>query len=356
MKRNWVSRLHAWIGLWLGAYLVLLGLTGAILVWRAEIDKALNPGLLTASYGKPVSVPMVLNALQKKHPVAEECSLFWPQQRDDVFLFACTENGTEFDLSVHPGTGEAIGERRTDLFGLSAPLIMPTLFRFHANLLLGEPGYLVAGSMAAIYLLLIFLGLRLWWPRKRAHWKHAFKIHWKGPWRRTYFELHRTSGAVASLALTIIVGTGIYLGTPQPIDAILQPQESPAKTAALLKSAGTIEDAIEYGAKIFPGAPPTDATFIFGEDSTITLFVQNDESLYRSTGMTTVMVEGPRITSRAWSSKSISQKISDSFFPLHTGDAVGFAGRIIWSLAGLFPAVLFFTGMRLSRRSVARKT
>ncbi|MFX7140616.1 PepSY-associated TM helix domain-containing protein, partial [Acinetobacter baumannii] len=56
-------KLHLYIGLWLGALFVLLGLTGTVLSWRHEIDAALNPELLVAS--APVSLPLRADAVQQ---------------------------------------------------------------------------------------------------------------------------------------------------------------------------------------------------------------------------------------------------------------------------------------------------
>ena len=41
--RTLAMRLHRWVALALGAWFALLGLTGGVLVWHAELDRALNP-------------------------------------------------------------------------------------------------------------------------------------------------------------------------------------------------------------------------------------------------------------------------------------------------------------------------
>ena len=38
---------HRWLGIILGVYFVMLGITGSLLVFAREIDRALNPELLT---------------------------------------------------------------------------------------------------------------------------------------------------------------------------------------------------------------------------------------------------------------------------------------------------------------------
>ena len=66
-RRIWLS-IHLYLGLSIGAVLVLLGLTGSILVFYLDIDQILNPQM------EPTSVPYkmpaqqdILDALQQAH-------------------------------------------------------------------------------------------------------------------------------------------------------------------------------------------------------------------------------------------------------------------------------------------------
>jgi uncharacterized iron-regulated membrane protein len=53
-RRLWLN-IHVWLGLVLGFFLTIFGITGSILVFHAEIDELLNPTLLTVTQpaGKP---------------------------------------------------------------------------------------------------------------------------------------------------------------------------------------------------------------------------------------------------------------------------------------------------------------
>ncbi|MGH8499406.1 MAG: PepSY domain-containing protein [Methylococcales bacterium] len=42
-------KVHGWLGLLLGLFLAIFGLTGSILVFHAEINELLNPALLTVT-------------------------------------------------------------------------------------------------------------------------------------------------------------------------------------------------------------------------------------------------------------------------------------------------------------------
>jgi hypothetical protein len=45
--RKPLRTLHRWLGLWIGTWFALVGLSGAILVYEDEVDAWLNPRLLT---------------------------------------------------------------------------------------------------------------------------------------------------------------------------------------------------------------------------------------------------------------------------------------------------------------------
>src|SRR5690554_372525 len=71
-RRIWLS-IHLYLGLSIGALLVLLGLTGSILVFYLEIDQLLHPQLqpTTVPYELP-SQQAILDALQQAHPSRQD--------------------------------------------------------------------------------------------------------------------------------------------------------------------------------------------------------------------------------------------------------------------------------------------
>ncbi|MGZ8235151.1 PepSY domain-containing protein, partial [Methylobacter tundripaludum] len=58
-RQLWLS-IHLWLGLVLGFFLAIFGITGSILVFHAEIDELLNPTPLTVAQpaGNPSYKPL----------------------------------------------------------------------------------------------------------------------------------------------------------------------------------------------------------------------------------------------------------------------------------------------------------
>lgn len=51
LRPMWL-KVHLWLGLWAGAVWVLMGLTGAVNVFRWDIDEWLNPELIVTEPGE----------------------------------------------------------------------------------------------------------------------------------------------------------------------------------------------------------------------------------------------------------------------------------------------------------------
>ena len=65
---------HRWVGLVLAGFLVLTGLTGALLVWLEELDAAVSPGLFEArppsAAAQPLDPLVLREVVQAAHPEA----------------------------------------------------------------------------------------------------------------------------------------------------------------------------------------------------------------------------------------------------------------------------------------------
>src|SRR5690554_3490664 len=68
LRPMWL-KVHLWLGLWAGAVWVLMGLTGAVNVFRWDIDEWLNPELIVTEPGETrKSLDEILAALRAAHP------------------------------------------------------------------------------------------------------------------------------------------------------------------------------------------------------------------------------------------------------------------------------------------------
>ncbi|MCE2971189.1 MAG: PepSY domain-containing protein, partial [Burkholderiales bacterium] len=140
----WLT-LHLWLGLLLGLWFALVGATGTLLVYREPLDRWLDPELLTArAPGPPLPPQTIVAAATERFGHVERIRL--PAAPGDVYrLQVRTEPSWRVDIdrleaTFDPATGALLGSRPTEALGLSSPLLLRTLYEFHRNVLLGEPG------------------------------------------------------------------------------------------------------------------------------------------------------------------------------------------------------------------------
>ena len=78
-------RLHLVVGVLTGAALLILGLSGAALVLRPELDDALHAGPLeTVSDAPAVSLDALVDAARRRHPGFRVTSIALPERSTDA--------------------------------------------------------------------------------------------------------------------------------------------------------------------------------------------------------------------------------------------------------------------------------
>ena len=343
--------LHRWVGLLAGVLLAVIGLTGSALVFRAEIDRALNPRLLVveprgtarplgdlvaaASAAFPDDVPRRVRFAQRADAPVE----VWMGLKPDRFVY------------VDPYTARVLGARRPTEF------LTGWLFEVHAHLLAGETGHLVVGIGALILVGLAISGLWVWWPGRRKV-RTALTVARDRGRRRLVFDLHRAGGFYVAGFLLLSGVTGASLVFHERFEAALNgafrsapipPPPTAASSPALprlpLDSALAVAERVApggYVSYVYVPAGPADPTVVRkrlpGElHQNGKTFVYVDPRDGRVLGL----VSGPAAPTGA--------RVYSALYPLHTGVTGGLPTRLLLVLVGLTPAALFVSGVLMWR-------
>ncbi|MDX2223881.1 MAG: PepSY-associated TM helix domain-containing protein [Rhodospirillaceae bacterium] len=345
---------HRWVGIVLGAAVVLIGVTGSLLVFEKEIDAALNPTLMRVTpAGDLNSFDAIVAAAAAAHPGATP--LFFQRFGDapDASFMVVVRNagGAETQVFVDPYTLAVLGERSgASAFGLIRNL--------HANLNLGPVGGHIVGGLSILLVLFFVAGVVLWWPAKGG-WGRALTISGGAP-PRLLRELHNVFGAwlavffmLAAITVPVLVwmftspagqsgGQGGGAGPPRR--AAEAPDAAPREPISW-------QTAAEIGRRAAPGQyvgfilrnPPPRAMYM------VRLWPPGAEP--RTDNMTNVFVEpvSGRVlrtqTPTAVSARSLLQ--TDFNATIHSGAIAGLPGRMIMFVAGLGVPVLFVTGVAM---------
>ena len=199
--------LHRWTGLLMSVFLIVVGLTGTLLAFRAKLDRLINPELYAEA--KPGQVPLDLATL------AERAEALVPEARPGYFSIEsgqstialrprpnpanCQPNQLAFDhLILDPYTGRELGRCCDNDPRHWRMRVMPFIYNLHANLAMGPIGGWILGIVALAWTLDCFVGFYLTLPRSSRGFWNRWKVAWQVKWRanafRINFDLHRAGG------------------------------------------------------------------------------------------------------------------------------------------------------------------
>lgn len=218
----WLA-LHKWLGLTLGLWLAIVGLTGAMLVFHKELDVWLNPQVFRVT-PPPGGLPHPPDAIvAAARAAAPEDAIFtraeFPPGADRSYVFSLTINGLrgdeEWRLFVDPYTAAVTGRRLERAAGDIFPrAVVPFLFDLHYSLLLpARLGRPIAGYAALAALASCAVGLFLWWPA-RGKWRRALTIRPGASVERLTHDAHRSLGVYGWPILFTLLLSGASFNLP----------------------------------------------------------------------------------------------------------------------------------------------
>lgn len=371
-RRIWLS-IHLYLGLSIGALLVLLGLTGSILVFYLEIDQLLHPQIqpTTVPYELP-SQQAILYALQQAHPsrqnpwrIEQPLHADWPiMARYYTPVESVGKTFAPLMLTVDPVTLDVTSSR---FWGDYA---MTWIYDLHYTLLLDKPGKIIIGVIGLLSLFSFISGIWLWWPGW-AGLKSALKLQLRSGKARLNYDLHVLAGSYGLVFLLILSLTGAALALPDQTAMVIKPFSELAKTPAMtLKQTETgspidADQAVNIARKHFPEAELrwVETPGVNHQQAwRIALYQQGEPS--RRFPRTQVWIDplsGEVLAIRDTKQDSGGDVLMHWLHPLHNGEVFGLTGRILVFIAGLLPLLLFSTGIirwlqkRRARRLVAQR-
>jgi uncharacterized iron-regulated membrane protein len=373
-------KIHLWLGLALGLFLSVIGLTGSALVFFQEIDQALNTEMRIVAappQGRAAWRSLEEIAEAARRGVPAEASLgftYWPQGDDQAFLFYYRlpiegeVKPQAWHIFVDPYKAEVTGRRlwRDPDTTLKGPLVS-FLFSLHYQLLVPQIGDIAVGIMAVLAFVSTVTGVYLWWPRN-GKWRNAFTMKWPAKAERVNYDLHRLAGFFLLPVALAVLMSGVYFNLPDQFRAIVEVFSALTKMDTIRSvpdGAGrvTLDDAVAIADRRFPGAriyatvqPAADHGAYrinqlfpigFGLEGRRTIFVDQfrGEVLHVNDPLA-----GDGDGFMAWQ------------WPLHSGYVAGWPGRIAVFLFGLSWPLVFVTGVirwlqkRHARKRTAQKT
>ena len=200
--RKTMLKLHLWLGLPAAAVLLIVSLTGALLVFEKDLDRAWHPEAWKTSAGAPQSLDTLAVAARAAVP---------GRDLQQVRLTAGEGQPVEFRFTkgrhvrIDAVSGETLGTRSNEssFFGI--------VEKIHTSLVAGEIGKWIVGLSTVALIALLGTGLFLWWPKQWRMLKNAVTLALSRKGRAFHFNLHNTLGFWSALPLLLIALTGTVM-------------------------------------------------------------------------------------------------------------------------------------------------
>jgi uncharacterized iron-regulated membrane protein len=207
-----LARIHMWIALVLGIYIVVLSVSGSIAVFRREANIWFVPRAVPSTAGTRLTGDELRAALDDIYPESRVVDVRESRRAERPVFVSLERDGKRVDRLFDPYALKDMGA--------SYPVVLQTmewLVDLHDNLLAGPDGRIVNGVGGVLVLFLIVTGVVIWWPGKRRVWR-SLAIGRPEASRRFAWQLHNALGVSAFTMLLIWTLTAIYFAWPDPFE------------------------------------------------------------------------------------------------------------------------------------------
>lgn len=208
-----IRKIHLWLSLPAGIFITIMCLTGAILVFQQEIQRALDPRFYKVPVPENTTVlPLGTLIGTAEDVLAEEGKelssiTIYSKPGATVAVGASGQRGTA--LALDPYTGEITGK------GAPATEFFSSVRGLHRWLLLkgtGRPiGKIIMGTSSILFSIILISGICIAVPRawrKLSQWKKSLSVTAKkGAWA-WWFTSHRAFGWYCAIFLLLMSLTG----------------------------------------------------------------------------------------------------------------------------------------------------
>ncbi|MBL8501443.1 MAG: PepSY domain-containing protein [Nitrosomonas sp.] len=367
MRRVWL-KLHLWLGLILGVWLSLIGLTGSLLVFYHELEEQIHPEIFAVTpqpEGEAAFKPFdeIYAAIQADMPENVQLgSIFYPRTKASSwwgrYTVATGPRAGLWYVFVDPYTAQILDHwyvKKEDQWFRRE--FSGFIYDLHYKLLLpAEIGTPLVGIIAILTLVSISIGIYLWWPKK-GKWRQSLSIKRGASPQRFVFDLHNVSGIYLLPALAVVVLSGVYFNLPEQFYWMVK-QFSPgtveyykyntqsAPPALDVQPIG-LARAFDIARLRFPEGRPEFLRNAATPDSTYRICSKQVVNVSAFADVRCVHVDqynGEILHFSASGNHTAGDSFARWQLPLHSGKAFGLPGRILILLSGLALPVLFITG------------
>ena len=356
MKLNrQLFKIHSWLGLVNGFFLILLGLSGSALVFKKEIDNWANKELLTVVANKErLPLDYFYKDIARRYPAID--GIAWlnpddgPNKAYNFRLYLNDARITSYDLgliSYNPYTGKVLRKGEMDDM---EPSVIEWIYQYHFSLQLGVPGAAYVALLGICILASIITGIIIYKKYILKVLTFRLKINRKN-WRTVTSDLHRIVGVWSLFFNTIIAFTGFWLNI-FAFDANVWAKEViPTKPNTLARH--SLDSLYKQALVQMPDLLP-DYVYLPTQPEKkfiVRGLVKGEGQIWAGNNSVQFnALTGELIGINRIADEPFWNKIEATLYSLHIGSYGGLPIKIIYVIIGLTPGLLSITGFVLWRR------
>lgn len=386
--KKWIGKLHLYFGLTIGILIVIISITGALYVFKEDIQYALRKDFiyhgeknidqkqilpistLEKKIEQQVKVPYPIHWTEIPLDKSKSYKFYWYERNDKAWNYF-----EEFPIYqtayVNPFTGKVLSvqDEKNGFFNI-------VKFIHWSFLLNSDWGKYVVGIPVLIFFFMIISGIILWWPKNRKASKQRIWFRWKNikSWRRRNYDLHSILGFYSSLIALIVTITGLFYAFFF-VQAILYftfsggstsyPTFPEYKTTAPkeMRTHYTLDKIAKTVEAYYPKASAY--TIDLGhmhiddhEHENFTIYIRGlEDKYYLYSEMIFDENSGELLLNRPYKDRNMGEKYVAANYDIHVGAILGLPGKILALLSSLICASLPITGFLVywGRRNKKKK-
>jgi uncharacterized iron-regulated membrane protein len=342
--KSTLKTIHTWTGIASGIFLSVIALTGSVILFRAEFERAaLPPGAAAGDQSRHATLDDAAREIARLRPEAVVRRVRIPAESGEPYILQVQSPGKRTErFAVDSITGRVLAKIE--------PNWVDWMVDLHRNLLAGTTGRSIVGGFGIVLFLLSATGLLMWLTGTR-NWRSWISVRRRGSAVRFNYELHRAAGLWAYAFLALISFTGIELAYPNMFRDAVQSLTGQAATVRGPKGGGSasrlsLDEYVRLGRAAMTDGVPMELRLPEGPKGPIDVRMYragdlapsgNHVYLNAATG-SVVMVD--RIVDRPMGARFLA-----AMAPLHYAQFGGLTVKIAWALFGLAPLLLMITGL-----------
>jgi uncharacterized iron-regulated membrane protein len=352
--RKLLLKIHLVLALVCGVFIVIMGLSGSILVFRTDLERTFLPAVTAPAVSTgsaALDLGTLLDRYRASHPgaIVRSIALPAPGTRDAIILV--TAGGSDPGrVYLDPATGRELGRRTSDSDWIAR------LTNLHHTLF--ADGHSFTGLIGAALSIMCLTGIITWWPGRNALPRSpAFRFRRSG--RLGARDLHHLFGFWSFVLLFVLAFTGTVFTWRDAYNRVAAGISGRDRAPAQIKIEGDATDAdlnaaLAAARRAVPAGVPTLIRTALKPGDPIIIRLKLDGELRRA-GSTQVFIDADSQVAQIdrLADAALAFQIVDAFAPIHCAEVGGLPVKVLWTFVGIVPVVLFVSGFRIWWRSLA---